>query len=115
MSVQQKSSAILALERERELLRSQNKLVEGDKVDLAIDAEIEAIETKERQEWFKLAAGPGMDPVSLSGLGNTGIGYAPQRDITKTFPTSLSEREEEERLALRAPGLATFGQPYSWT
>tara|TARA_R100000656_G_C3900273_1_gene118614 strand:+ start:94 stop:438 length:345 start_codon:yes stop_codon:yes gene_type:complete len=62
------------------------------------------------QNLFAQSEGPGMDAVSLSGLGRSGIGYTPQRDITKTFPGSLSEREEEERLALRArvgpaPGL----------
>ena len=102
MAGQQKSSAILALERERELLRSQNKLVKGDKVDLAIDAEIEAIETKERQEWFKLAAGPGMDAASFSGLGRSGIDYVDQRDITKTFPGAMSEEEDKYQKMLRA-------------
>ena len=64
----------------------------------------------EAQEWFKLAEGPGMSAVSLSGLGRSGIGYAPQRDITKTFPGAMSEEEEEYQRMLRTgvgkpPGL----------
>ena len=74
------------------------------------DDELKGIEMDEAQEWFKLAEGPGMDPVSLSGLGESGIDYVPQRDITKTFPGAMSEEEDEYQKRLRAyvgpsPGL----------
>mgnify|MGYP003147138662 CR=1 FL=1 len=70
-----------------------------------------------RQKVFDIAAEGGAQDggPAIGGGGTSGLSYVPQRDITKTFPGSLSEREEEERLALRAPGFATFGQPYSWT
>ena len=96
------SAAVLRLKRERELLKSQGKLSDNDPVDKMITAEIESIEASEAQEWFKLAEGPGMDAVSLSGLGQSGIGYAPQRDITKTFPGAMSEEEDKYQKMLRA-------------
>ena len=75
-----------------------------------IKAEINQTQTSEAQEWFKLAEGPGMDAASFSGLGESGIGYAPQRDITKTFPGAMSKEEEEYLLALRGPvpGMMTY-------
>ena len=104
------SAAVLRLKRERELLLAQGKLSAGDEVDKMITSEIESIEASEAQEWFKLAEGPGMSAVSLSGLGQSGIGYAPQRDITKTFPGAMSKEEEEYLLALRGPvpGMMTY-------
>ena len=104
----QKSSARLRLEEEKD--RLVKKGAWNPHLDQMYENELKSIEMQEAREWFKLAEGPGMDAVSLSGLGRSGIGYAPQRDITKTFPGSLSEKEEEERLALRArvgpaPGL----------
>jgi len=65
-----------------------------------------------RQKLFDVAATGGASSggpaISLSG--ESGIGYADQRDITKTFPGAMSKEEEEYQKMLRArvgpsPGL----------
>ena len=67
---------------------------------------------EKRQKLFDVAAEGGAahgGPV-IAGGGTSGIGYAPQRDITKTFPGAMSKEEEEYQRMLRArvgrpPGL----------
>ena len=69
-----------------------------------IKAEINADTQHQQQQLMKIVADSGASSggAAISEFGNTGIGYAPQRDITKTFPGAMSKEEEEERLALRA-------------
>ena len=69
-----------------------------------IKAEIDADTQHQQQQLMDIAATAGASSggPAIGGGGTSGIGYAPQRDITKTFPGSLSKEEEEERLALRA-------------
>ena len=98
------SPALKILEEKKNQINSRTDLTPLQKKSMTdmIDAEINQTQTSEAQEWFKLAEGPGMSAVSLSGLGQSGIGYAPQRDITKTFPGAMSQKEEEEQKMLRA-------------
>ena len=67
---------------------------------------------EKRQKLFDIAATGGAQDggTAISGLGESGIGYAPQRDITKTFPGAMSKEEEEYLLALRGPvpGMMTY-------
>jgi len=65
-----------------------------------------------RQKVFDIAAKGGAQDggTPISGFGESGVGYAPQRDITKTFPGAMSEEEDEYQKRLRAyvgpsPGL----------
>ena len=65
-----------------------------------------------RQKLFDIAAegGAAHGGPAIAGGGTSGIGYAPQRDITKTFPGAMSKEEEEYQRMLRAyvgptPGL----------
>ena len=69
-----------------------------------IKAEIDADTQHQQQQLMDMVANSGASSggAAISEFGNTGIGYAPQRDITKTFPGAMSKEEEEERLALRA-------------
>jgi len=64
------------------------------------------------QKLFDIAAEGGAKDggPAISGGGTSGIGYAPQRDITKTFPGAMSKEEEEYLLALRGPvpGMMTY-------
>tara|TARA_R110002020_G_C15900726_1_gene740954 strand:+ start:127 stop:459 length:333 start_codon:yes stop_codon:yes gene_type:complete len=104
----QKSAALKRLEDLREELLKDGKW--SDDLETMYQGELKGQQMDEAQEWFKLAEGPGMSAVSLSGLGRSGIGYAPQRDITKTFPGAMSEEEEEYQRMLRTrvgkpPGL----------
>ena len=98
------SPALKILEEKITAIQNDPKYTAQQKTDMInmINAEINQTQTSEAQEWFKLAEGPGMSAVSLSGLGQSGIGYAPQRDITKTFPGAMSQKEEEEQKMLRA-------------
>ena len=106
------SPALRILEEKKRQINSRTDLTHLQKKSMVdmIDAEINQTQTSEAQEWFKLAEGPGMSAVNLSGLGESGIGYAPQRDITKTFPGAMSKEEEEYLLALRGPvpGMMTY-------
>ena len=65
-----------------------------------------------RQKVFDIAAKGGAQDggPAIGGGGTSGIGYAPQRDITKTFPGAMSKEEEEYLLALRGPvpGMMTY-------
>ena len=65
-----------------------------------------------RQKVFDIAAKGGAQDggPAIGGGGTSGIGYAPQRDITKTFPGAMSKEEEEYHLALRGPvpGMMTY-------
>ena len=67
---------------------------------------------EKRQKLFQLAAEGGAQDggPAIGGGGTSGIGYAPQRDITKTFPGAMSKEEEEYLLALRGPvpGMMTY-------
>ena len=104
----QKSAARLRLEEEKD--RLVKKGAWNPHLDQMYENELKSIEMQEAQEWFKLAEGPGMSKASLSGLGRSGLGYVPQRDITKTFPGAMSKEEEEYQRMLRArvgrpPGL----------
>ena len=104
----QKSSARLRLEEEKD--RLVKKGAWNPHLDQMYENELKSIEMQEAQEWFKLAEGPGMDAVSLSGLGKSGIDYVPQTAITKTFPGAMSEEEDEYQKMLRTyvgrpPGL----------
>ena len=58
-----------------------------------------------KQKLFDIAATGGAQDggPAIPGGGTSGIGYAPQRDITKTFPGAMSKEEEEYLLALRGP------------
>jgi len=65
-----------------------------------------------KQKLFDIAAQGGAKDggPAIGGGGTSGIGYAPQRDITKTFPGAMSKEEEEYQRMLRArvgrpPGL----------
>ena len=65
-----------------------------------------------KQKLFDIAATGGAQHggTAVAGGGTSGIGYAPQRDITKTFPGAMSKEEEEYQKMLRArvgpaPGL----------
>ena len=67
---------------------------------------------EKRQKLFDVAAegGAAHGGPAIAGGGTSGIGYAPQRDITKTFPGAMSKEEEEYQRMLRArvgrpPGL----------
>ena len=98
------SPALKILEEKIIAIQNDPKYTAQQKTDMInmIKAEINQTQASEAQEWFKLAEGPGMSAVSFSGLGQSGIGYAPQRDITKTFPGAMSQKEEEEQKMLRA-------------
>ena len=65
-----------------------------------------------KQKLFDIAAEGGAKDggPAIPGGGTSGIGYAPQRDITKTFPGAMSKEEEEYLLALRGPvpGMMTY-------
>ena len=65
-----------------------------------------------KQKLFDIAAEGGAQDggPAIPGGGTSGIGYAPQRDITKTFPGAMSKEEEEYLLALRGPvpGMMTY-------
>ena len=65
-----------------------------------------------RQKVFDIAAKGGAQDggPGIGGGGTSGIGYAPQRDITKTIPGAMSKEEEEYLLALRGPvpGMMTY-------
>jgi len=65
-----------------------------------------------KQKLFDIAAEGGAQGggPAIGGGGTSGIGYAPQRDITKTFPGAMSKEEEEYLLALRGPvpGMMTY-------
>ena len=65
-----------------------------------------------KQKLFDIAATGGAQDggPAIGGGGTSGIGYAPQRDITKTFPGAMSKEEEEYLLALRGPvpGMMTY-------
>ena len=67
---------------------------------------------EKRQKLFEIAATGGAQDggPAIGGGGTSGIGYAPQRDITKTFPGAMSKEEEEYLLALRGPvpGMMTY-------
>jgi hypothetical protein len=67
---------------------------------------------EKRQKLFDIAATGGAQDggPAIPGGGTSGIGYAPQRDITKTFPGAMSKEEEEYLLALRGPvpGMMTY-------
>ena len=67
---------------------------------------------EKRQKLFDIAAKGGAQDggPAIGGGGTSGIGYAPQRDITKTFPGAMSKEEEEYLLALRGPvpGMMTY-------
>ena len=67
---------------------------------------------EKRQKLFDVAAegGAAHGGPAIAGGGTSGIGYAPQRDITKTFPGAMSKEEEEYLLALRGPvpGMMTY-------
>ena len=67
---------------------------------------------EKRQKLFDIDATGGAQDggPAIGGGGTSGIGYAPQRDITKTFPGAMSKEEEEYQRMLRArvgrpPGL----------
>ena len=65
-----------------------------------------------KQKLFDIAAQGGAKDggPAIGGGGTSGIGYAPQRDITKTFPGAMSKEEEKYLLALRGPvpGMMTY-------
>jgi hypothetical protein len=108
------SPALKILEEKKKQINSRTDLLPSQKKSMIdmIDAEINQTQTSEAQEWFKLAEGPGMDPVSLSGLGRSGISYADPYpgDPSDRFPKAPTKEEEEYRLALRGPvpGMMTY-------
>lgn len=71
-----------------------------------------------RQKLFDVAAEGGAKHggTAVAGGGTTGVSYTDPYpgDPTDRFPKSITEEEEKQRLALRAPGFATFGYN-SWT
>ena len=71
-----------------------------------------------RQKLFDIAAEGGAKHggTAVAGGGTTGVSYTDPYpgDPTDRFPKSITEEEERQRLALRAPGFATFGYN-SWT
>jgi hypothetical protein len=105
-----KSAALKRLEKLREELLGDDKW--SDDLEKMYQGELKGQQMDEAQEWFKLAEGPGMDAVSLSGLGRSGISYAEPYpgDPSDRFPKAPTKEEEEYRLALRGPvpGMMTY-------
>ena len=81
-------------------------------------ANVKSRRLEERGRVFGVAAegGGARGGRALAGGGTTGVSYTDPYpgDPTDRFPKSITEEEEKQRLALRAPGFATFGYN-SWT
>ena len=77
---------------------------EGNAKAALLEAEIDAQKTHDIQEYMNIAATAGASSggPAIGGGGTSDIGYAPQRDITKTFPGAMSKEEEEYQRMLRA-------------
>jgi len=94
-------------------LQEKLKWAKNDEQRALIQAEIDADTVHHQQELMNIAATAG---ASDGGSPVSHGGRMPYADTTmfnpKAMPQSITKEEDDEKKKLRAPGFATFGQPF---